>query len=164
MCKFLKSGRRVFDTSCGESGTVISTRPDGTAKIAYDQYYGCTSNIDYAPISDLEPIIEVLFQSGPSRYKDPVQNENGELESPGVDFMQAVVEIDGKNIELYAECGETDIDGNNTERFWITDKCGNREWDWYSFNREAYLFLRQEILSQAEKANIPSHWLKFWWD
>lgn len=162
MCKFVRTGTRVFDTSCGESGTVISTKPDGTAKIAYDQNYGCKSNIDVAPISDLEPIVEVLFQSGPSRYKDPVENENGTLESPDVDFMQAVVELDGKTIELYAECGKEDI--GEEDRFWITDKYGNQEWDWYSFNREAYLFLRQEILSQAEKANIPNHWLKFWWD
>ena len=52
-----KEGDRVFDTYCGEYGTVIGY--DGClVKIAYDQDCGCDSNIDYAGEENLIPTTE----------------------------------------------------------------------------------------------------------
>ena len=54
--------------------------------------------------SQLKQVTEVVFSAGPSRDKEAIWN-HGILESPGVDYMMASLKVDGKPIELYAECG-----------------------------------------------------------
>ena len=71
--------------------------------------------------------------------------------------MMAKLEVDGEPVELYAECGEDDIE--NGERFWNDD-----EWDENGFDQVAYPLLKEEILRQAREAHIPANCLKFWWD
>lgn len=99
---------------------------------------------------------EVQFCAGPSRNKEAVWH-NGSLESPGVDYMLATIEVDGEEIELYAECGEDDVE--NGERFW-----NDGEWDDVGFGEVSYPILKEEILRQAAENGIPADSLKFWWD
>ena len=110
--------------------------------------------------SQLKQVTEVVFSAGPSRDKEAIWN-HGILESPGVDYMMASLKVDGKPIELYAECGEDDIE--NSERFWIEEQ-GEKVWDENGFDQVAYPILKEEILRQAREARIPANCLKFWWD
>jgi hypothetical protein len=77
----------------------------------------------------------------------------GEMGEQGGNYMLANVEVDGEEIELYAEVHLTDeyIDENGEYM--------ESEFDDYS-----YPILKEEIINQAKKNGINPENLKFYWD
>jgi Pyruvate/2-oxoacid:ferredoxin oxidoreductase delta subunit len=49
-----EAGQRVFDTDCGEFGTVIEQISKTKVKVEYDHDWGCDTAIDTCPVKDLE--------------------------------------------------------------------------------------------------------------
>lgn len=92
--------------------------------------------------------INVEFNGGESR------------QNPGVacNYMIAKTEVDGEEIELYAEiliddfCNEHGIDFED------------EDFDPEEIDEDVYPVLRKEIVEQAAKYGITEDALKFWWD
>lgn len=92
--------------------------------------------------------IDVIFEGSDSR------------QNPGVacDYMLAKTEVDGEEIELYAEiliddfCKEHDLPFEGDE------------FDMDEVDDVIYPVLREEIVKQAAKYGIREDELNFWWD
>ena len=53
--KKFKPGQKVFDTDCGEFGTVLHYTSESAVAIEYDHNWGCDTSVDIADEKDLEP-------------------------------------------------------------------------------------------------------------
>lgn len=116
-----------------------------------DDFHGYFSTEDLC--EGVREKIKRLIDEDIENKKITVDFLGGEMGEMGGNYMLANVEVDGEEIELYAEVHLTDeyIDGNGEYM--------ESEFDDYS-----YPILKEEIINQAKKNGINPENLKFYWD